>query len=263
MAGEHEALKAYEAAVGGGGEQACRKLAPHLADDVVVAGIIAGGAGKEAVLAALAALPAPALLAPAEWSEPVREDGALAVRAMLPGGRPFGGIAFWVTLDATGKIKRVDQELVAAPAPPPSPVALGDDVREAFAAALANGTPVVVAYVDAHGLPHVSLRGTAQVLSADQVAVWARNPEGGLVKAIPANPHMTLFYRDPKTRTSYQVSGRAHITQDAGVREAVFSNSPELERNLDPRRRGVAVVIDVDFAEGAGPTGRFHMERHR
>ena len=50
--------------------------------------------------------------------------------------------------------------------------------------ALDNKTPFVVAYVDAAGVPHVSPRGTVQSWSPDQVAMWARDPAGGLPRAI-------------------------------------------------------------------------------
>jgi hypothetical protein len=37
---------------------------------------------------------------------------------------------------------------------------------------------------------------------------------------------------------------------DEEVRRRVFDQSPEVERSLDPDRRGVAVLIDVDQVKG-------------
>ena len=55
---------------------------------------------------------------------------------------------------------------------------------------------MIVAYVDADGVPHVSPRGTVQVWSPDQLAMWIRDPNGGLLRAIASNPHLSCFYRD-------------------------------------------------------------------
>jgi hypothetical protein len=91
--------------------------------------------------------------------------------------------------------------------------------------------------------------------------MWVRERGGGLLKAIPRYPRVALFYRDPATRTTYQFAGRAHVDEDPGVRDTVYRNSPEPERNLDARRLGAAVIVDLDRVEGSGPGGRFRMER--
>lgn len=127
--------------------------------------------------------------------------------------------------------------------------------------ALVNGTPVVMAYVDAEGKPHLSFRGTAQVHDAQRLAVWARNPEGGLPGAVGANPNVALMYRDPATRTSYMVTGRAHVDDTDEVRTVVFDNSPEFERAMDPERKGHALLIDVDTVRGRDADGPFLMAR--
>ena len=57
------------------------------------------------------------------------------------------------------------------------------------------------------GQPQLSLRGTTQVYSDDQLALWIRNPEGGLVSVLPENSRLTFFYRDPATRTVLQIQG--------------------------------------------------------
>ena len=46
----------------------------------------------------------------------------------------------------------------------------------------------------------------------------------------------------------------------AGIgKEAVLA--PEVERNFDPRRRGNAILVEVDALVGNGPTGRVNMRR--
>jgi hypothetical protein len=46
------------------------------------------------------------------------------------------------------------------------------------------------------------------------------------------------------------VVGRGHVEPDEAIRRTVFENSPELERNQDPDRKGVAIVIDVEAVNG-------------
>jgi hypothetical protein len=138
---------------------------------------------------------------------------------------------------------------------------LDDEIAHAIDGALDNGTPVIAAYVDRDGQPQLSFRGTTQVYSTDQVALWIRDPEGGLVRALSANPRLTFFYRDPATRANYQIQGRGRVVLDPRVRTVVFDNSPDREQALDPERRGVAVVVDVDRVTGRGPDGAVNMQR--
>ena len=135
------------------------------------------------------------------------------------------------------------------------PLKLTDAMVEAVDGALMNHTPVVVAYVDSGGRPHLSLRGSVQVFGPDQLAIWVRNPEGGLVSAVPNNGHLALFYRDPAKRTMYQFHGRARVDASEAVRDHVYTHTAEPERNLDPERGGVAIVVDLDLVEGRDATG--------
>ena len=138
---------------------------------------------------------------------------------------------------------------------------LTDDIKNDVNGALANGTPVVVAYVDAEGAPHLSFRGSAQADGDDRLAIWVRDPEGGLLQAITTNPRIALLYRDPATRRSYRFAGRAHIVTDPEAADRIYSSSPEIERSRDAERQGKAVLVDLDSVEGMGAQGRFRMER--
>jgi hypothetical protein len=148
------------------------------------------------------------------------------------------------------------------PGPPPAtPIKLTDEIKLAVNGAFDNRTPVVICYVDKVGQPSLSLRGTTQALSDTQLAVWARNPEGGLPNEIAVRPRVTLWYRDPATRTNLQFRGRAHVASDPAIRDRIYDSSPEPERNFDPERKGVAIVIDLDRVDGRTPEGPIRMER--
>jgi len=237
------------------------ELAEVLADDVVMMGLRGRWVGREAVLEGLADPAVSAMAARATWSDPTAEGESATVRATLPTNAPIGGFDYGVHFDAAGRINRVEQRLLPAAPLEPATLLLGDDLRDLLAGALANRTPTVVAYVDADGRPHVSLRATTQVLTPDCIAMWIRDPQGGLLRGIETNPNVTIWYRDAERRINYQFYGRAHRDDSDTTRNVVYDNSPEVERNLDPSRQGVAVIVDVDRVEGAGPDGRLLMSR--
>ncbi len=120
------------------------------------------------------------------------------------------------------------------------------EMREAVNNAMTDGVPVVVAYVDAEDQPQLSFRGSTQVYSDDQLAIWVRNPGGGLLSGIVARPKVAMLYRNPKTRLAWLFHGMARRDDHPAVRKTVYDNTAEPERNLDPDRNGVAVIIDID-----------------
>jgi hypothetical protein len=144
---------------------------------------------------------------------------------------------------------------------PPSPIQLTEEIRAAVNGALANGTPVVVAYVDERGQPRLSFRGSTQVFGDDQLAIWVRNPEGGLPRALAANPRVSLLYRNPQPRTMLLFEGRGRIDPAEATRATVYEQAPEVERNFDPERKGLALIVDLDRVAGFTPAGRVLMQR--
>jgi hypothetical protein len=140
------------------------------------------------------------------------------------------------------------------------PIELSDEMKERIDGALENGTPIVVAYVDEQGAPHLSFRGTTQVLGDDRLAIWARDPAGGLPIAVAQNPQVALLYRDPLARRSLSMSGRAAVAPE--LNDTVYERSPERERDRDPERKGIAIVVELDQVVSSGPDGVLRMTRH-
>ena len=125
-------------------------------------------------------------------------------------------------------------------------IVLTEEMRLAIDNALADGHPVLSASVDADGQPSLSFFGSTQVYGDDRLALWVRNPEGGTLHRIAANPRMALLYRDPSQRRMWQFHGRARVVDDPEVRTTVYERSPEPERARDPDRLGVAVIVELD-----------------
>jgi hypothetical protein len=236
-------------------------VASYLADDVVVETNFGRAADAEAAVALLAEPRTAGLLAAgAHWQEPAAAGDAVTVVAELPATAPFGGIEFVFTF-AGGKIARVEQQTLPAAPLQPGVLLLTDEIKRAVDGALDNQTPMLIAYSDDRGEIHLSFRGTVQAHSGTSLALWARDPGGGLPRHIAARPNVTLFYHDPATRTTYTFYGRARVEDEPAGRAAIFENSHPRERQMDFRRRGVAIVVDLDKVEGRGPGGRVLMMR--
>jgi hypothetical protein len=143
----------------------------------------------------------------------------------------------------------------------PAGLAISDELGSRIDSALADGLPILVAYVNGEGQARLSFRGSAHVHSADQLVFWARRPEGGVIDGIAANPKLTLMYRDPSTRTTIFFYGRAHKATDQAEIDRIYNESAEPERNADPEKKGAGVVIDLDLIQGRTPDGPLNLER--
>lgn len=125
-------------------------------------------------------------------------------------------------------------------------IELTDEMRELIGSALDDKLPVVATSVGSDGQPTISFYGSTQVHSGDQLAIWVRNPNAGLLGRLPDNPRMAFMYRNPEQRLGWQFHGRARAIEAGEESQRVFDNSPQLEKDRDPDQGGVAVVIDVD-----------------
>jgi hypothetical protein len=243
-----------------GVEGARAALETKLADAVELLSPFAQVTGKEAVLGALDNPMVAGFFGGATWGE-AESDGAdvVTLTGTLPPVAPIGGFKVNVGFDADDRIARVQQEMLRPEPLDPLPIELDDDTATALSSCIENNSVPILGYVDDAGQPHLSLRATVQVFGKDQLAVWARDPNGGLPRAVVQHPRLTIFQREP-TGMSTVYYGRGRLATDE-ERDRVYANSPEPERNIDYQRRGVAIIIDLDKVEGIGAGGRILMER--
>src|ERR1700722_16755217 len=130
---------------------------------------------------------------------------------------------------------------------------LSPALKETVNTALARGRMMSVAYVSPEGRPELSFRGSVQAYSDTELAIWVRNPSGGILQAAAsANPHISLLYGElrPQSKAFVTVRGRGRVDSSEAVRRKGYDGSPELERNLDKDRKGVALIIDLDSVDG-------------
>jgi general stress protein 26 len=124
-------------------------------------------------------------------------------------------------------------------------------MREKLSTARADGTTVMAASIEPDGYPKFSYYGSLHVFSSDQLALWHRSPDAGLVKRLRVHPKITFLYRHPSEPIFWQFSGRARVVDDADERDRVYEGMPEGEKTFDPERNGKAVIIDVDRVVGS------------
>jgi hypothetical protein len=142
-----------------------------------------------------------------------------------------------------------------------SGIAIDDGLATLINGSFEAGTPMLVAYVDANNQARLSFRGSIHVHTADQLAIWVRDPAGGLPNALANNPQLTLMYRNAPTRSTIFFYGRGHVENDDATRARVYDESPEGERGRDPERKGVPLIVDLDVVQGGSPDARVDMHR--
>src|SRR5687768_13605056 len=193
------------------------------------------------------------------WADPVVEGDQVMVTADLGGGL-LSSANLTFTFDADGKIAKV-QQVNKGGTPAPQTTTMPDFVKAIVNAALANNTPLIVAYTGEDGAPVLSLRGSTQAYSDTQLSIWVRHANGGMIKALQKNPNMVLMYRDPPNRTTLTFQGRGHVDSSEEVRSRVFDLAPEVEQRHDLERNGAALIIDLDRVSGSTPRGGVRMVR--
>ena len=127
----------------------------------------------------------------------------------------------------------------------PDPIDLSGGITEAINGALGRGHPVAWGYIGDDGYPSLSFRGSTQVFSPTQIAVWARKRDDGFAVAIADRPQVTALYFEHGGPGPLLLSIKGHARVDESANDTVYGNAPEGERDQDPERKGVAIVVDV------------------
>jgi hypothetical protein len=134
----------------------------------------------------------------------------------------------------------------------PRELKLNATFQELIKTAFERGRPLSVAYADAQGHPQISFRGSLQPHSETALAIWVRNPESGILKAVRAgHEHIVALYGDPTAPRSFLTfRGRGRIDNSEAERRRVYDSAPAAERGRDPEQKGVPLIIELDSVEG-------------
>jgi hypothetical protein len=143
----------------------------------------------------------------------------------------------------------------------PDPVSLTGEIAIAIDGAALRGHPLAVSFVRDDGSPSVSFRGSTYARSSTELAIWVRKRDSGLATAITERPRVSLaFFEMEGPGARYlAIEGRARVAPD--LDQEVYDAIVEPERQQDPERQGVAVIIDVESVTGAGENGFFQQAR--
>jgi len=194
----------------------------------------------------------------APWTNPT-PDGADRVKVSAEIGGLIASSTLTFSFNDRDQIVRIEQ-VNKGGTPAAGTDRIPEFVKGLVNSALANNTPLIVAYTDEKGAPNLSMRGSTQVYSDTQLSIWVRHANGGMANALRKNPYMTLMYRDPPARANLTFEGRAHFEADPEVRERVFDLAPEVEQKHDPGHIGAALIIDIDRVTGNTPRGAVRMQ---
>lgn len=260
-----EAGEKLVSALRGGSAADFTALSELLAADVVLSTFLGGTTeGKQVVLSQLEAAQSGGAYGRIEtWEAPTEADGVVRIRAEMPLISFTGGYEWELSFDEAGAVARIVQANIRQTKPlPPGPIELTQDFTEALRGAFESGMPTMVSYVDESGQPHVTPRGTTQVLSPKQLAIWVRNREGGIASAIPHNPRVAVSYfayRGSPYSGSLEFQGHGYVDDNEETRARVYEGSPPVEQRLDPERTGFVLVVDLDWVSGFVSGNRVNM----
>ncbi len=221
-------------------------LAELLAPDAGFQALNVNLKGREAVLDRFTKPPAAGAYAEARWAMPEDKAGAVQAVGTLPNGAKLV-----LTVQASGgKIALVQQQMVPGTPRPATELKIPADLRERLNNALKERHPIMITYVDESGQPNLTFRGSTQVFSDTQLAIWVRNEGGKMLRSIQKNPKVALMYRDEDAKATYSMQGRAHIDESEAARAKVYDTMAQVERDHDFAKLGVAMIIDLDLLEG-------------
>jgi uncharacterized pyridoxamine 5'-phosphate oxidase family protein len=184
--------------------------------------------------------------AEANWAAPEEKGGAVQAVGTLPNQAKIV-----LTVHAAGgKINLLQQQGVPGNPRPASDLKLPADLKARIDNALKERHPIMITYVDETGQPNLTFRGSTQVFSDHQLAIWVRNGSGKMLRSIQKNPKVALMYRDEDAKATYMLQGRAHIDSSEAARKKVYDTMAQVERDHDFAHLGVAMIIDLDLVEG-------------
>ncbi len=118
-----------------------------------------------------------------------------------------------------------------------------------------QGTGLVATSND--GQPDVALKGSLMVWDADHLAWWER-ARAETEAAVRANPRAAVMVRNlTRDRRTLRFYGEARIVDDAELRERIWGRVLQVEKDTDPEKLGVAVLVRVDRVR----VGKFDIQR--
>jgi len=107
------------------------------------------------------------------------------------------------------------------------------------------------------GQPDVALKGSLMVWDVDHLAWWERG-RAETEAAVRANPQVAVLVRNiARDRRTLRFYGEARIVDDPALREQIWERVVQVEKDTDPEKTGVAVLVRIDRVRA----GKFDIQR--
>jgi general stress protein 26 len=124
-----------------------------------------------------------------------------------------------------------------------------------ISSASSDGVPCLLGTASRDGHPQISPKGSMAVFDAQTLSFWERSHRSAQ-RAITENPNVVVYYRNaarakdiPYRSAALRFHGRARIVESGPARDRAWELMDTFEKERDPDRTGVAVLIDVDLIE--------------
>lgn len=144
-------------------------------------------------------------------------------------------------------------------------IAITQTMRSLIDNALPDGRPCLVGTADTQGRPQISPKGSVAVFDDGTLSFWERSFRGAH-DHIGKNPQVVVYYRNPDRAEEVGVPGAAlrfhgtaRIVEEGPDRDRAYDLIVQAEKDRDPDKKGVAVLIEVDRIEAL--SGQPVMER--
>ena len=108
-----------------------------------------------------------------------------------------------------------------------------------------------------HERPDVAFKGSLMVWDVDHLAWWERS-RAETEAAVRANPSVAVMVRNiVRDRRTLRFYGEARIVEDPALRERSWERVLQIEKDTDPDKNGVAVLVRIDRVRA----GKFDIQR--
>jgi len=217
--------------------------------------------GKDDVFEALKNGPNSKLMQQLIWHDALQINDQWQVVGRRKEGTLDRGLIITLKI-SEGAVILVQQQKTAPPPPEKLPLIIPQELRAMIDNALVERHPILMAYCDLENQPVQTFRGSLQVFSDTQLAMWVRSPEGALIKSIQRNPKVSFVYRNEDTKATYSFQGLARVSDSEIDRDIVYGRSAVAEQDHDFAKLGVVVLVDLEKIEGysgLGPSGQLNQ----
>ena len=242
-------------------EESVVKLKDTLHSQVEFKVIGKRASGQDAVGDALKNGPNSQLMHQLIWQEPRQIKNHWLLEGRRKEGTLDRGLIITLKIE-NGQVVLVQQQKTAPPPPDALPLVIPPELKTMVNNALVERHPILMAYCDLENQPVQTFRGSLQVFSDTQLAMWIRSPEGAFVKSIQKNPKVSFVYRNEETKATYSFQGTAKVSNSETDRDTVYTRSAIAEQDHDFAKLGVVVVVDLEKIEGysgLGPGGQLNQ----